>query len=442
MRPVQTIDPEFFAPDEALQEHLPLLDQWFTWRGPGRPLTGVTVLLIQHQLSNQVPMLRALLELGLAPQNLWWLDIPYTSHAAVRDYAATRMAVPTAQMWASDYPVLAPYAPYQHARTVAMLNQIVATKPRELLVLDDGAYVLEALATLAPSRWPAKIVVVEQTTRGFIKMEHSAALRAVARQIPIIDVAKSAPKRQLEPPFIAMAVCAALQPHLQAHFDGRAPRRVLILGYGAIGEQVASFVRGHFGLGADYVAVFDPSADAQRLAQRRGFVRWNREDYGTFQLVIGCSGNASFGVGDHVYLDDGALLASASSGSVELSRQGFIELADSSADDDLWIDRTALNERNVHADLKIHLVSREATFVNAGFPVNFNGRLTVCPTRFIQPTPTMMVEAAVQAIAALRAGYKDVLELGNGFPDWVDREFRQLLGERVSWLSPPPDSSW
>jgi hypothetical protein len=144
-------------------------------------------------------------------------------------------------------------------------------------------------------------------------------------------------------------------------------------------------------------------------------------------------------VGDHVYLDDGALLASASSGSVELSRQGFIELADSSAGDDLWIDRTRLNERNVHADLKIHLVGRSATFVNAGFPVNFNGRLTVCPTRFIQPTPTMMVEAA---IAALRAGRKNVLELGNGFPDWVDKAFRELLGEHVSWLSPPPASSW
>lgn len=74
--------------------------------------------------------------------------------------------------------------------------------------------------------------------------------------------------------------------------------------------------------------------------------------------------------------------------------------------------------------------------------MNFNGRLTVCPSRLIQPTPTMMVAAAVQAAAALRAGQLAVQALDAHFCDWVDAGFRALLGEQVGWLLPVPESAW
>jgi hypothetical protein len=90
----------------------------------------------------------------------------------------------------------------------------------------------------------------------------------------------------------------------------------------------------------------------------------------------------------------------------------------------------------------MRLVDRRVTFVNAGFPVNFNGRLTVCPTRYIQPTPTMMVAASVQAVRALRDGRRGVLELDAAFCDWIDRRFRRILGDRVDWLLPPPNDAW
>jgi hypothetical protein len=240
-----------------------------------------------------------------------------------------------------------------------------------------------------------------------------------------------------------MAVCAALVPHLKRHFPNGLAGRALVLGYGAIGEQVATFLREHFALRSDRVAVFDPRAENQAKAERRGFAPWQRDDFSAkFALVVGCSGDASFAVGDYVYLEKGALLASASSGAVELSRQAFIEMADASGDDDLWIDRAELDERNVHSNLEVHLVDRDATFVNAGFPVNFDGRLTVCPTHFIQPTPTMMVAAATQAVDALRSGRCGIVDLDATFSAWVDREFRALLGDKVEWLLPVPESAW
>lgn len=70
---------------EEIPRHMPILDRWLERAAQDRPLAGVTVLKIQHQLGNHVPQTQALLELGVAPQNLHWIDIPYTSTPAVRE---------------------------------------------------------------------------------------------------------------------------------------------------------------------------------------------------------------------------------------------------------------------------------------------------------------------------------------------------------------------
>jgi hypothetical protein len=312
-----------------------------------------------------------------------------------------------------------------------------------LLVLDDGAYILEAIASLAPARRPTRVAVVEQTTRGFIKLNRNAMLRKVVRGLPLVDVARSTPKRSLEPPFIAMAVCAAMEPHLQRHFVTGLNGPCLVLGYGAIGEQVASFVRHRFGLAKSRVAVYDREPTRLAAAHRRGYPVWSREDLDTrFSLVVGCSGEASFTVGDSAYLAPNALLVSASSGAVELSRQDFIELAEATAGDDVALLHEGVDPNDVHASLGIRLPESVVTFVNGGFPVNFSGRLTVCPTRYIQPTTTMMVAAAIQAVKALEGGGAGVIALEADFCAWLSQAFRELLGDRAAWLEPVPDEAW
>jgi len=68
------------------------------------------------------------------------------------------------------------------------------------------------------------------------------------------------------------------------------------------------------------------------------------------------------------------------------------------------------------ADLRFNFVDREATFVNAGFPVNFDGRVNCVPAHYIQPTPTMMCAAAVQA------GVKRVFILDGRLPHAIIME--------------------
>ena len=68
--------------DQRVPDELPLLralvDEWV---GGGKPLKGVTAVLIQHQLGSMVPTVHALFELGLDPERTYFVDIPYTANA-------------------------------------------------------------------------------------------------------------------------------------------------------------------------------------------------------------------------------------------------------------------------------------------------------------------------------------------------------------------------
>jgi len=444
MRPIVEIPAEFWNVTESLEERLPLVDRWLELASKDAGLAEASLLFVQHQLVNHAAQAEAIVRLGAEPERIYWLDIPYSSQPSVRSFVQERLGVPADNFRVcDDYRVLAPYAPYQLRRSVELVLDLAERKGRPLLVLDDGAYVLEALAGLRRERWPDNVAIVEQTTRGIIKIRASAALRAASQRLPLIDVAGSTPKRTLEPPFIAMSVCASLDRAIRARHGGHPLRRCLVLGYGAIGEQVATFVDRHFHVGRGNVYVFDPHPEQSALAARRGFPRWDRDAFDTrFDLVVGCSGRASFGVGDYVYLEEGALLASASSGAVELSRQDFIEWADASPSDDIQVVRDQLNDRDLHSDLTFRLVDRTAVVLNAGFPVNFDGRISTTPSRFIQPTPVMMLGATVQARAALEAGRTGVIDLDPRLSAWLDREFRDVLGVDAHLLMPPPEEAW
>lgn len=414
--------------DQKIPYRIDLVDQVVEKHRLGRPLAGVTALLIQHQLGHNFVLAKALIDLGLDPKNLFWIDIPYTSNAILRKTLAN-LKIPPQNFFVHNFRVLDFYAPYQRQRINKVVKQFLENSPDKLIVLDDGAYFLESVTCF--DHRIQDVAIIEQTTRGLIKIRENSALRYASTKIPIINVAGSSPKRNFEPPFIGMSVCAALEKKLASRFKNSHGERVLILGYGSIGKQVTRFVEEHLGFSIKKIHIHDP-----RLKSLSGvfdrYQRWDKGDFKIrFDLVIGCSGRSSFGIGDYVYLNDGAVLVSASSGSVELSRREFIELADVSDIDDIWIDRKSLNERNIHSDIHIRFPQREVVFFNAGFPANFDGRLNCVPTHYIQPTVAMMVWASIQAINVKETG---LILLDNSFCNWLDTEFRKILGKDVKIL--------
>jgi adenosylhomocysteinase len=408
--------------------HLPLLDRWLEHVAKERPLEGVTVLNIQHQLGNHVPQTVALIELGVSPNDVHWIEIPYSATPAVRS-VLYGLGIPEENILASDFRLLDDYSNYQRARVQHFLRAIADDPPERLLVLDDGAYMLETLAAVRRRLPP--IAIVEQTTRGLIKMEDNRALGERARELRIVNVARSRPKMRLEPPFIGAAVTSALARRLGSQVSLTAKDRCLVLGYGVIGRQVALFLASELGFARTSIFVFDVVDDRMREARADGYRAWTIDEQARFSIVVGCSGRASFHAGDYVFLEDGAVLASATSGTVELSREDFIELADSVPDDDIWIDRTNLDQGNVHSDLRFHFVDRDATFLNGGFPINFEGHVNCIPPHYIQPTATMMCAAAVQAVSSSENG---LIELDVDFAEWLEAEFRIELGAEATVL--------
>ncbi len=407
---------------QTVPDRLELIDDLLRERFEGqRPLEGITALFMQHQLGSVVPMVKAFFHLGLDPKRLFWIDIPYTANATVRR-AVQRLGVPAGNFLPGRFGLTKKYAPYMRARVQRAIIDLSRwlTRDDKLLVMDDGSYFTEALACFRTR--PHPIAIVEQTQRGIIKLSRDAALREAASRIPIVNVAESQPKKVWETPHIGVSVCRALMRRLHRRLELGTRGRCLILGYGAVGRAVAASLRELFGVEPARIHIAEPDADNAAAASAAGHPMWNarRDEPVRFKLVVGCAGTTSFHIGDRVFLDDGACLASASSGSAELSREEFIELADAVGEDDIYVKgREDLESRAIHSDIDIHLVDRVASFLNGGFPVNFDGRVNCMPWKHIQVTKAIQVAAAVQAVSEPRLG---LVDLDHDLCRWVDRQ--------------------
>ena len=180
---------DFSCIDQSIPKSLPVLDRWVDEHRDREPFKGVTVLQIQHQLGSHFPQARALLDLGLECTKLIWVDVPYTSIPEVRRALIEELEIPTTSFHIHDFRVLDRYPPYQIRRVQEVFARLLSDPPNRLVVLDDGAYFLEAASSFA-KQLPA-VAIVEQTTRGLIKIEENPALFSFASQIPIVNVARS-----------------------------------------------------------------------------------------------------------------------------------------------------------------------------------------------------------------------------------------------------------
>jgi S-adenosylhomocysteine hydrolase len=408
-----------------VRDRMPILNKLVDRYRDQKPFQDVTVLYLQHQLENQFAEASAMIELGLDPKKLYWIDIPYTSHKVVRDAVMT-IGVPQNNFFIHDCKLTTRYQDYQRKRVQDWIKDFLPKfqDGKKMLVLDDGAYFLEAIVCFK-DRFP-DLRIVEQTTRGMIKLRKNAAMRSYRDTITFVNVASSRPKKEIEPRFIGKSVTSSLIGKLNKFRDriiSVGTTKCLILGYGSIGAAVATSISESFGLEPGDIYVYDPSPDSQERARKKGYILWNKDDLTTkFNLVVGCSGSISFTIGDHIFLEDGAFLTSASSGSSELSREQFIELADTVIYDDIYVvDRDELEDKSIHTEIEVQFPHTRATFINGGFPVNFDGvNIEGVPAEDIQITIAMMVMGAVQAVTTEEKG---LIPLDETFCDWLIDEY-------------------
>lgn len=395
---------DYYPLEQVVPESMALVDFVVDKYIEQQPLKNTTALFFQHQLANQVTMVKALIKLGLSPDRIKWIDIPYTSNFKTREEL---IELKLKDFVISDnYSLLMPYASYQKNRAINAYKDILESNYEHLLVLDDGAYFLEA-ASYFKSR-PARCVIVEQTSRGIKKLEKNKAMKHVLKDIPLIDVARTPLKKELESPFIGMSVCAALDHHITPYLKkSKNKLRCLVLGYGNIGQAVVNFLRSVEGVANDHIYIYD--TDKKKTKDVPTNRKWNHSCEETFDLVVGCSGNTSFDFGDYVLLNDNAILVSASSGAIEFNRRNILEQAQLNDLDDVWLDKSKI-DHNLHNHIPIHFPGRTVTLLNGGCPINFDGRMTVSKSSHIQVTMALMVEAAVQS-TKLAKGACDIQKL-------------------------------
>ncbi|MCR9248378.1 MAG: hypothetical protein NXI31_25395 [bacterium] len=403
-------------------DRLPMLDALVAAESTtaSQPFHGWQVLLIQHQFNNQIPLPKALIALGAKPSDVHWLDIPYTAHP-VTVAEVERAGVPLSNLHVHDLRLDQDYDRYQVARAIDVLRPLLADG-RPVLVLDDGAYALDALTTLQPDA-AVRLAIVEQTTRGHIKCSLRPELMAMAQRFPVVDVARSRPKQRLEPAIIAHTIRAALLDLADARPEVAAARRCLVLGYGTIGRSLVEVLAREALPNCTFViGESDPAAVA--TARSDGFVAGDLAGVvGPFDLVIGATGRRSFGPENVGMLADHAILVSVSSGSVEFAREEFAAAAlDPEQADTLW--RAPADLHAIHDDIELDWRGRRITICNGGFPLNLNGLLAAAPVELIQLTTTTMCSAALQAVGESRCGW---VPLGSEREDWLMQAYADHL---------------
>jgi hypothetical protein len=243
--------------------------------------------------------------------------------------------------------------------------------------------------------------IVEQTTRGhrYLERDETKALLKLLN-IPAVSIARTETKYALESPFIGAAVSRAVRRSLEE--SGRIRKglgRSLIIGFGAVGSATACEL---MSLKTDEpIHVYDKKwKDFRPAIEKIGAQALKAfPNRGPYDTVFGCTGYASFPLNKVCILSNDAILVSGSSAAIEFNREKFIDLAYRSDKDDFFIVEPEKSRRlGIHASLEMQKGDIRFSFLNAGFPVNFDGRMECLPYLIIQITHGLLLAAAKESL--------------------------------------------
>jgi hypothetical protein len=409
-------------------ESLPLVEEFCKNRLVPGTFADIDVLFIQHFLGPFIGRIRAMMMYGLEPSRCWFVDIPYSTNRKVRE-ELKKLGCREEQM---AKPFLDPIAPYskRQLERVEYVMRLLASQhhPSRLLVVDDGAYFVRVLyqvglkdSAFVRSFSQRGTYVVEQTTRGhrYLECELGTAVLQ-STNFPVISIARTRTKKELESPFIGAAVSRGVIRALRKcgrSTDGLG--RTLVIGFGPVGQATT---RELLKLKRDRpIHVYDKDWQTVKgeIDKMGGVALGAFPEEGPYDTVFGCTGYASFPIDKVSILGEDALLVSGSSAAIEFNREKLIDLAYEDDTDDFYViepERTRLD--GIHASVTIHKDGKRFAFLNAGFPVNFDGRLECLPDLIIQITHGLLVAASREALQS-QTGFRS---LNNDDDTWLHEQ--------------------
>jgi adenosylhomocysteinase len=193
-------------------------------------------------------------------------------------------------------------------RLLSHLEACAARRP--VVLVDIGGYFANALPEIAV-RFSGKLLgVVEDTENGLQRYQ-----RIDHPPCPIYSVARS-PLKQPEDHLVGQSVVFSVEALLRSRGDILQGRPSLVVGFGKVGQSVASFLRGR----GVRVAVYDKSPTKRTQALSYGFDVYDSmaEALRDSLLVIGATGNRSLRERDLPCIRSGAYVATVTSSDDEL----------------------------------------------------------------------------------------------------------------------------
>jgi S-adenosylhomocysteine hydrolase len=319
-------------------------------RDPGfqksQPFKNKRVFVILYFLRDLIPFVEGMKNLGLEMSNAYFFykDYPYPQKEGIKTWLSEQEAVVEPRSKIPQY--------------LEQLNVMQSASIGEILVIEDGGFIVPEVHKKFTNLIPHVIGAVEQTTRG---IRNDAAIGEI--QFPVISVATSKLKGTFEPQYIGRAVVENIKRLLpDISLNGKT---VGLFGYGTIGREIADWFRSNKSI----VTVFDPSPENRLLAHQNGFpLATSPEENATNKnFVIGASGNESINSKVIAHLTHGTYIVSASSELYEVDVDELTRLQSRMAE------LKNPSGETIGTDFELPPSNRVIHVIANGYPINFWG---------------------------------------------------------------------
>jgi S-adenosylhomocysteine hydrolase len=277
------------------------------------------------------------------------------------------------------------------AFTDDLRNILNVSKCKKIIVLDDGGELILSINAKIKNR---TIIGVEQTTSGYekIKLKNKEIF-------PVINIARSKAKLNIESPFIAASVLKRVNKFLEN--INRKPEKILIVGNGVIGKSLINDLKKKY-----FISAFD-------IDQCKSDICSLDSQLNNYDLILGCSGKKAMSEKQYPFLKKDVILVSASSSDREFDGVSFRKK----------IPRNFNPHKNI--------VHQGKYLLNSGVPINFfGGEFTDIPLDQIQLTLTLLFAGVFQAFS-VENGSRGLIELNESLQTYIINNFENLNSSRL-----------
>lgn len=355
---------------------------------PDTNLGDTAVIACQHILPTTFELFEELFEKGLKPKNVFLIGKCYsTNRETMKRFKSAGVNIADDSLsFNSSSSFDEQFQSYIENFFRKILSIIDIESYTKVVILDDGGHLIAHANDFLKDF--NKCAAVEQTASGYEK------IKSIKLNFPVINVALSRAKLEVESPFIAETIFQKIKGYL--HQYNIIDPNILIVGSGNIGTAISALLKKKYKVSCCDI-----------IKQKCDFGGDYKSHLNEFDLIIGATGTCAIQPGDFGLLKQNVLLVSASSSDREFSAVYLRQ-------------QLASKIRNCHEDIKVDGI----ILLNCGFPVNFNNGQENESRKDIQFTRSLLLMALLEATT--KTFLTKIVDLNLSLQEKLIQEFMSL----------------